>query len=39
MGVAECTTLTLEEECDDLVGTTSGSLGLERDGGFIVLTS
>jgi hypothetical protein len=24
MGVAECTTLALEEECDDLVGATSG---------------
>jgi len=25
MGVAECTTLTLEEECDDLVGIAGGS--------------
>jgi len=24
MGVVECTTLTLEEECDDLVGATGG---------------
>jgi hypothetical protein len=39
MGVAKCTTLTFEEECDDLVGATSGGLGLERDGGLIVLAS
>jgi len=25
IGVAECTSLALEEECDDLVGVTSGS--------------
>jgi len=25
MGVAEYTVITLEEECDDLVGTTGGS--------------
>jgi len=24
MGAAECTTLALEEECDDLVGVTGG---------------
>jgi len=39
MGVAEYTVITLEEECDDLVGTTGGSWGLECDGGFIVLAS
>jgi hypothetical protein len=39
MGAAECTTLALKKECDDLIGTTGGSLGLERDGGFIVLAS
>jgi hypothetical protein len=39
MGVVECTTLVLEEECDDLVGTTSVGWGLERDGGLIVLAS
>jgi hypothetical protein len=39
MGVAECTALALEEECDDLVGVASESLGLERDGGFIILAS
>jgi hypothetical protein len=38
MGVAECTALVLEEECDDLVG--GASVGsLERDEGFIVLAS
>jgi hypothetical protein len=31
MGVAECTALTLEKECDDLVGAI--------DGGLIVLAS
>jgi hypothetical protein len=39
MGVAECTTLTLKEECGDLVGAIGEGLGLERDGGLIVLTS
>jgi hypothetical protein len=39
MGVAEYTTLALEKECDDLVGATGGGLGLERDGGLIVLAS
>ncbi len=39
MGVAECTVLALEEECDDLVGTISGGLSLERDGGLIVMAS
>jgi hypothetical protein len=39
MGEVKCTTLVLEEECDDLVGTVSGSRGLECDGGFIVLAS
>jgi hypothetical protein len=39
MGVVECIALTLEEECDDLVGIVSGSGGLERDGGFIVCMS
>jgi hypothetical protein len=39
MGVAKCTALVLEEECDDLVGIISGGSGLERDEGFIVLAS
>jgi len=39
MDAAECTALALEEKCDDLVGATSGSLGLECDEGFIVLAS
>jgi len=39
MGVAECTALVLEEECDDLVGAASVGWGLECDGGFIVLAS
>jgi len=39
MGVTECTVLALEEECDDLVGTTSGGSGLEREGGLILLAS
>jgi hypothetical protein len=39
MGGAECTTLALEEECDDLIGVTSGGCGFELDGSFIVLTS
>jgi hypothetical protein len=39
MGAAECTVLALKEECDDLVGATSGGWGFERDGGFIVLAS
>jgi hypothetical protein len=39
MGVAVCTALVLEEECDDLVGATCVGWGLERDGGFIVLAS
>jgi hypothetical protein len=37
MGAAECTALTLEEECDDLVGTIGGDL--ECDEGFIILAS
>jgi hypothetical protein len=37
MGEVECTILTLEKECDDMVGAIGGGLGLERDGGFIVL--
>jgi len=36
MGVAKCTTLAFEKECDDLVGATGGGGGLERDGGLIV---
>jgi len=39
MGVVKCTTLALKEECDDLVGATSGGLGLECDGSLIVLAS
>ncbi len=39
MGVAECTALSLEKECDDLVGAAGVSWGLERDGGFIVPAS
>jgi hypothetical protein len=39
MGVADCIALALEEECDDLVSTTGGGWGLERDGGFIILSS
>ncbi len=39
MGKVECTTLALEEECDDLVGVTGEGWGLERDGGLIVLAS
>jgi hypothetical protein len=39
MGVAECTILALKEECDDLVGVTSGGRGFEHDGGLIILAS
>jgi hypothetical protein len=39
MGVVECTTLALEEECDDLVSAASGGLGLEREEGLIILAS
>jgi len=39
MGVAKCTALSLEKECNDLVGIAGVSLGLERDGSFIVPTS
>ncbi len=39
MGVVECTALAFKEECDDLVGATSGGLGLECDGGLIVCMS
>jgi hypothetical protein len=39
MGVAKCIVLALEKECDDLVSTTGGGLGLKRDGGLIVLAS
>jgi hypothetical protein len=39
MGFAECTTLALEEECDDMVGAIGGSWSLERDGGLIILAS
>jgi hypothetical protein len=35
----ECTTLALEEKCDDLVSTIGGDRGLEHDGGLIVLAS
>ncbi len=37
MGATECTTLALEEECDDLVGIIGVGWGLECDGSFIVL--
>jgi hypothetical protein len=39
MGVAECTTLVIEEECDDLVDAISGGEGFKCDGGYIVLAS
>jgi hypothetical protein len=39
MGAVECTPLAFEEECDDLVGATSGGPGLECDGGLIILAS
>jgi hypothetical protein len=39
MGATKCTTLALEEDCDDLVGVADEGLGLEHDGGFIVLVS
>jgi len=39
MGVAECTALALEEECDDLVGAVGVGRGLKCDGGVIVLAS
>jgi hypothetical protein len=39
MGADECTALALEKECDDLVSASGGSLGLEHDGGFIILAS
>ncbi len=39
MGVAKCTALVLEEECDDLVGAAGVGGGLEHDGGLIVLAS
>jgi len=39
MGVAKCSALALEEECEDMVGAAGGGLGLERDGGLIVLAS
>jgi hypothetical protein len=39
MGATECTTLALEEKCDDLIGAVSGSLCLECDGGLIILAS
>jgi hypothetical protein len=37
MGAAKCTTLALEEECDDLVGAVSG--GFECGGNLVVLAS
>jgi hypothetical protein len=39
MGVTKCIVLTLEEECDDLVGVAGGGWGVQHDGGFIVLAS
>jgi hypothetical protein len=39
MGVANCITLALEEEYDDLVGVVGGGRSFERDGGLIVLAS
>jgi hypothetical protein len=39
MGATECTTLTLEEEFDDLIGVTSGGQSFECDGGLIVCMS
>jgi hypothetical protein len=39
MGVTECIALTIEKECDDLVGAASGGCGLEHDGGLIILAS
>jgi hypothetical protein len=39
MGVAKCTVLALEEECDDLVGATSVGSGFECDGSLIILAS
>ncbi len=37
MGVVECTVLTLEEECNDLVGIVGGGWGLKHDGGLMIL--
>jgi hypothetical protein len=39
MGVAECTALVLEKECDDLISASNVSGGFERDGGFMILAS
>jgi hypothetical protein len=39
MGVAKCSALALEEECEDMVGAVGEGSGFERDGGLIVLTS
>jgi hypothetical protein len=39
MGGVKCTALVLEEECDHLVGIVGGGLGLEHNGGLIVLAS
>jgi len=39
MGVAKCTTLALEKECDDLVGIIGGGGGFKHDGGLIVMAS
>jgi hypothetical protein len=39
MGATKCTALTIEKECDDLVGAISGGEGLQCDGSLIVLTS
>jgi hypothetical protein len=39
MGVPKCTTLALEEECDDLVGVAGGGRTLEPNGGLIGLAS
>ncbi len=39
MGVAKCTALTLEEDCDDLVGAVGGGRSLEHVEGLIILAS
>jgi hypothetical protein len=39
MGVTKCTTSAFEQKCDDLVDGVGGGLGLELDGGLIVLAS
>jgi hypothetical protein len=39
MGATKCITLTFKEECDDLIGVTSGGWIFEHDGGLIILAS